>query len=192
MKSFLFSFALIMANLFTATSQQGVSVGDKAPAFSATTDDGSKWNLGDHLGKNYLVVYFFPGALTSGCTKQACAYRDNKQDLVDAGIDVVGISTDKPDNLKLFRKAENLNFTLLSDEKGDIARLFGVPLGQGGSLTRVVDGTEYQLTRDISDKRWTFILDKNGKVVYKNDAVDPEKDSQQVLSFIQQHKQSGS
>lgn len=181
-----------MTNLYTATSQQGVSVGDKVPRFSATTDDGSKWNLDDYLGKSYLVVYFYPGALTAGCTKQACAYRDNKQDLLDAGVDIVGISGDKPDNLKLFRKAENLNFTLLSDQTGDIARLFGVPTGQGGSFRKVVDGTEYELNRDLSEKRWTFIVDKDGKIVYKNDAVDPEKDSQQVLAFIKQQKQSGS
>jgi peroxiredoxin Q/BCP len=191
MKFLLFSFVIIMANVYQATSQ-GVSVGDRAPVFKATADDGSTWDLKDHLGKDYLVVYFFPGALTSGCTKQACAYRDNKQNLVSEGIDVVGISSDKPENMRLFKKAENLNFTLLSDQKGDIARLFGVPTGQGGSIKRTVDGQEYELTRDFSEKRWTFIVDKDGKIVYKNDAVDPEKDSEQVLNFIKQHKQAGS
>jgi peroxiredoxin Q/BCP len=191
MKYLIISLAIIMANIFHATSQ-GVSVGDRVPSFKATADDGSSWNLSDHLGKDYLVVYFFPGAMTSGCTKQACAYRDNKQNLVSEGIDVVGISSDNPENLKLFKKAENLNFTLLSDDKGDIAKLFGVPTGQGGSIIRTVDGKEYQLTRDFSEKRWTFIVDKDGKIVYKNDAVDPEKDSEQVLNFIKEHKQAGS
>lgn len=189
---YIISIVLIMANIYQATSQQGISVGDRVPRFQATADDGSTWNINDHLGKDYLVVYFFPGAMTSGCTKQACAYRDNKQNLASAGINVVGISSDKPENLKLFKKAENLNFTMLSDEKGDIARLFGVPTGQGGSITRTVDGKDYNLTRDFSEKRWTFIVDKDGKIVYKNDAVDPEKDSEQVLSFIKQQKQSGS
>lgn len=189
---YIISIVLIMANIYQATSQQGISVGDRVPRFKATADDGSTWNINDHLGKDYLVVYFFPGAMTSGCTKQACAYRDNKQNLASAGINVVGISSDKPENLKLFKKAENLNFTMLSDEKGDIARLFGVPTGQGGSITRTVDGKDYNLTRDFSEKRWTFIVDRDGKIVYKNDAVDPEKDSEQVLSFIKQQKQSGS
>lgn len=164
--------------------QQSLSVGDRAPEFKAVSDDGTTWDLKDHLGKDYLVVYFYPGAMTSGCTKQACSYRDHKEDLQSADISVVGISGDKVDNLKLFKKADKLNFPLLSDEKGEIAGLFGVPLGAGGSINRVVEGKEYELSRDLSIKRWTFVLDKDGKIIYKNDSVDPEKDSEQVLNFI--------
>jgi peroxiredoxin Q/BCP len=172
-----------MASL-NLTAQQGISVGDKAPLFSAKTDDGSVWDIRDHIGKDYLVVYFYPGALTSGCTKQACSYRDHQNELKSVDATVVGISGDKPENLRLFRKAENLNFPLLSDEKGDIARLYGVPVGQGSSFRKTVDGKEYELERDVTAKRWTFIIDRDGRIIYKNDAVNPEKDTQEVLSFL--------
>ncbi len=183
MKTLLLIFIIIMVN-FPVDAQQSLSVGDKAPEFKAVSDNGSAWDLKDHLGKDYIVVYFYPGAMTGGCTKQACAYRDHQKDLQASDVTVVGISTDNIENLRLFRKAENLNFTLLSDEKGDIARAYGVPLGSGGSIKRVVEGTEYELNREISTRRWTFIIGKDGKIIYKNDAVDPEKDSEQVINFI--------
>lgn len=166
-------------------SGQGLSVGDKAPLFEATADNGSLWNVEDHIGQKYVVVYFYPGAMTSGCTKQACSYRDHMNDLEKKGIEVVGISSDKVENLRLFKRAENLNFTLLSDEKGKIAALYGVPIGQGGAIKRTVDGAEHELVRDISLKRWTFIIGKDGKIIYKNESVNPEKDSEEVLNFIE-------
>jgi peroxiredoxin Q/BCP len=183
MKAIFLLITMTMIN-FQVNAQQNLSVGDRAPEFKAVSDDGSTWDLKDHLGKDYLVVYFYPGAMTSGCTKQACSYRDHKEDLKAANVTVVGISGDKVENNRLFKKAEKLNFPLLSDEKGEIAGLFGVPTGAGGSIKRVVDGKEYELSRDLSIKRWTFLIGKDGKILYKNDAVDPEKDSEQVLNFI--------
>lgn len=165
-------------------SGQGISIGEKAPVISAVADDGSTWNMNDYLGKDYIVVYFFPGAMTSGCTKQACAYRDRREDLQSIDAVVVGISGDKPENMSLFKKVENLNFPLLSDENGDIARKYGVPMGEGGAIKRSVEGKEYDLVRDISIKRWTFVIGKDGKVIYKNESVDPEKDSQEVIDFL--------
>ena len=131
---------------------------------------------------------FFPGAMTTGCTKQACSYRDHLSDLASADAIVVGISGDKTENLKLFRQAENLNFPLLSDEKGNIAKSFGVPIGEGGSIKRTVEGTEHELVRDITIKRWTFIVGKDGKIIYKNEAVNPEKDSEEILAFLRMQK----
>lgn len=189
MKTLLLITALAMTSIFSSTAQQGLSVGDKAPLFKATADDGSTWNAADYVGKDFLVVYFYPGALTGGCTKQACAYRDRQEDLQSADVTVVGISGDKVENLRLFKKAENLNFTLLSDQTGEISKAFGVPTGAGGSLKKVVDGKEYELSRDFSAKRWTFVVDKDGKIIYKNDAVDPEKDTEQVLNFIKLQSQ---
>jgi thioredoxin-dependent peroxiredoxin len=169
-------------------SQTTLSVGDKVPLFKATTDDGSTWDISKFIGKEYLVIYFFPGAMTNGCTKQACSYRDHQNDLTSANALVVGISGDKPENLKLFRQADNLNFTLLSDEKGSIAGKFGVPTGEGASIKRSVGGIEHELIRDITIKRWTFIAGKDGKVIYKNEAVDAEKDSEEVLDFLSKQK----
>jgi peroxiredoxin Q/BCP len=168
----------------TILSSQGVSVGDKAPVIKSTTDDGSTWDMDNYLGKDYIVVYFYPGAMTSGCTKQACSYRDRKDELQATGAVVVGISSDNPENLRLFRKAENLNFPLISDSNGELAKKYGVPLGSGGAIKRTVEGKEFDLVRDFSEKRWTFIIGKDGKVIYKNDSVDPEKDSEEVIAFL--------
>jgi len=162
----------------------GLSVGDNAPEFKAKADDGSTWDIKKFLGKNYIVVYFYPGAMTGGCTKQACSYRDKREELKSTGVEVVGVSGDKVENLRLFKIAENLNFTLLSDEKGDIAKIFGVPIGEGGSIKRTVNGTEHVLTREISEKRWTFVIGKDKKIIYKNESVNPEKDTEEVLNFL--------
>lgn len=168
----------------TSTGQKTLSVGDKAPAFSATADDGTTWDYKEHAGKDFLVIYFYPGALTGGCTKQACAYRDNQDELKDLDATVVGISGDKLENIRLFKQAENLNFTLLSDQKGEIAKAYGVPVGEGSSFRKTINGNEYELSRDISVKRWTFIVDKQGKIIYKNDSVNPERDTDEVIAFL--------
>lgn len=97
---------------------------------------------------------------------------------------VVGISGDHLDGLKLFRKANNLNFTLLSDASGKIAGIFGVPVRDGGKISREIDGQHFDLIRDVTTSRWTFIVDKTGTVVYKNDAVNASKDTEEVLSFL--------
>lgn len=184
MKTLLGSVILLMLVSCTLTGQQGLAVGDKAPLFKAKADDGSTWDLTKYLGKKYVVVYFYPAAMTGGCTKQACSYRDHRADLQSAGVEVVGISGDNIDGIKLFKQAENLNFTLLSDDKGEIAKAFGVPLSDGGSIKRTVDGAEHELVRGVTAKRWTFIIGKDKKIIYKNDAVNPEKDTEEVLNFI--------
>jgi thioredoxin-dependent peroxiredoxin len=184
MKVSLFVFAIFILASFSMPDQEGLSLGDKAPVFKASADDGSTWDIQNYLGKKYIVVYFYPAAMTGGCTKQACSYRDHREDLLEAGVEVVGVSGDKVESLRLFKQAENLNFTLLSDDKGDIARAFGVPVGDGGSVKRTVGDTEYELVRDVTTRRWTFIVGKEGKIIYINDSVNAESDSQEVLDFI--------
>lgn len=183
MKSLFVTFTILALFSLTATSQ-GLAVGDKAPKFKTLADDGSTWNVKDYLGKKNIVVYFYPAAMTGGCTKQACAYRDNQSDLSSVDAVVVGVSGDNVDGLKLFKKAHELNFTLLSDESGEIARKFGVPTKDGGTITREVDGQSFDLVRGTTTSRWTFIIDKNGKVVYKNDQVKATDDTAEVLGFL--------
>jgi peroxiredoxin Q/BCP len=184
MKTILLAFSVLIVTSLTVSAQQTINVGDKAPEFQATADDGSNWNISKFLGKEYIVVYFYPAAMTSGCTKQACSYRDHKDNLKEAGIVVVGISGDRAEDLRLFRQANNLNFTLLSDEKGKIAEKFGVPVSEGGSVKKTVEGVDHELLRGVTEKRWTFIIGKDGKIIYKNQSVNPEKDSEEVLAFI--------
>jgi thioredoxin-dependent peroxiredoxin len=184
MKTFLTILSFLAMASFNASAQQSLSVGDKAPLFKAVADDGSTWDLSKQIGKDYIVLYFYPGAMTGGCTKQACAYRDKQSDLNSVDATVVGISGDKVENLKLFKKAENLNFTLLSDEKGDIARSFGVPVSDGSTFKKTIGESEFEIVRDVTARRWTFIVDKSGKIIYKNDAVNAEKDSEEVIAFL--------
>ena len=129
MKKILFSLFVVLISIGITYGQNPkvLSVGDKAPVFKATADDGSTWNLNDYKGKKYIVVYFYPAAMTGGCTKQACAYRDAQPAIESANAVVVGISGDNVEGLKIFKQAENLNFALLSDESGEIAGKFGVP-----------------------------------------------------------------
>ena len=180
--------SILMLASFSMSGQKSLSVGDRVPLFKATADDGSTWDISKFIGKDYIVIYFFPGAMTSGCTKQACSYRDHQDDLASADAIVVGISGDEIENLKLFKQAENLNFPLLSDKKGNIAKSFGVPVGEGASIKRTVGGIEHELVRDITIKRWTFIAGKDGKIIYKNEAVNAEKDSEEVLNFLSMQK----
>lgn len=181
-------FSLFIAIAFAGSAFAQVAVGDKTPVFTATTDEGSTWKLADYLGKKNVVVYFYPAAMTGGCTKQACAYRDAQPAIESANAVVVGVSGDNPEGLKLFKKAENLNFTLLSDEKGEIAKSFGVPVKDGGTITREIEGKSYDLTRGATASRWTFIIDKKGNIVYKNEQVDAAKDAEAVLAFLKNSK----
>ncbi|WP_167610919.1 peroxiredoxin [Maribellus sediminis] len=179
----LFAFIIAFAT-FNISFAQELKVGDKAPAFSAKSDDGSTWKAKDYLGKKFIVVYFYPAAMTGGCTAQACAYRDMKSEINSADAVVVGVSGDNVEGLKLFKKANNLNFPLLSDEQGEIAKKFGVPTRDGGTITKEIDGQNFDLTRGVTTSRWTFIIDKNGNIVYKNTEVDVSKDTKQILEFI--------
>jgi len=176
--------AVALVLVSQAQNATGLAIGDKAPAFTATTNDGSTWKLADYVGKKNVVVYFYPAAMTGGCTKQACAYRDAQPTIEAANAVVVGVSGDNPEGLKLFKKAENLNFTLLADEKGEIAKSFGVPVKDGGKITREIEGKSYDLTRGATASRWTFIIDKKGNIIYKNEQVDAAKDAEAVLAFL--------
>jgi peroxiredoxin Q/BCP len=184
MKEILLTIAIMIVASLASSAQQGLPVGNNAPEFKAPADNGSTWNINKFLGEKYIVVYFYPAAMTGGCTKQACSYRDHREDLQSAGVEVVGISGDKVENLRLFKEAENLNFTLLSDEKGDIAKAFGVPVSEGATIKRTIGGTEHELVRGVTTKRWTFIIGKDKKIIYKNESVNAEKDTEEVLDFI--------
>ena len=86
--------------------------------------------------------------------------------------EVIGVSGDTAKNHQVFKKAHQLNFTLLADTDGKIAELFGVPVSKGEkTVTKLIDGVDVELTRTATAKRWTFIIDRNGKVVHRDDRV---------------------
>ncbi len=176
-------FATIVCQLHAQDEQ--LKVGDRVPQFRAVADNGETWKSKNFIGRKNLVVYFYPAAMTGGCTKQACAYRDAQEDLSSVDAEVVGISGDEVKNLELFKLANNLNFTLLSDPDGEIASLFGVPVREGEkSIEREVDGNLHTLIRGVTTSRWTFIIDKTGKVIYKSTEVNAAEDSKAVLEAL--------
>ena len=179
-----------------------IEVGDAAPAFTGRNDQGADWKLGEIQGKSLVVVYFYPADFTTGCTRQAELWRDNMNALSQKGVKVVGISGDRVENHKLFKEAWKLNFTLIADEEGRIAKQFGVPVNNRGGKVRprgpdrkpLIDdlGNPVVLERKVTFSRWTFLIGKDGKILYKNTRVNPAKDSQQVLEFIQSLEQTES
>lgn len=175
---------ILMLTIAVNGFSQELQVGDKAPKFKTLADDGSTWDVSDYVGDKFIVVYFYPAAMTGGCTKQACAYRDFKSQIDDVNAVVVGVSGDNVEGLKLFKKAHDLNFSLLSDEEGEIATKFGVPMRDGGTITREIDGQSFDLVRGNTASRWTFVIDKKGKIAYKNTSVDATKDTEEILAFI--------
>ena len=186
-RSFVLAVIVIFTTVaFAGNSVEGLEIGELIPAFNANDQNGELWKSGDHIGKEYVVVYFYPAALTGGCTMQACSYRDSQSQLNDIDATVIGVSGDPVKNLKIFEQTNNLNFTLLSDVNGHIAGLFGVPQRAGGSISREVDGKDISLNRSTTASRWTFIVDKSGKIIYKNTEVDVNNDSGEVIEFLKQ------
>jgi thioredoxin-dependent peroxiredoxin len=175
----------ISLTAFSAEAQDvELRVGDSAPHFEGVADDGQLWRSRDQVGERFLVVYFYPAAMTDGCTKQACSFRDNRSRLQELGAEVIGVSGDRPENLRAFKGSNRLNFPLLADTEGTIARAFGVPVRDGGTIRRTVDGEELDLTRDVTTARWTFIIDKQGRIAYKDTQVDPEGDGDAVIAAL--------
>ena len=182
---------LLVSVLGAVTNAQSVhlNIGDPAPEFEAVTDDGSTWNSSEYIGEQTLVVFFFPAAMTGGCTDQACSFRDNRTQLTEMGAEVVGISGDPAENLALFKRANNLNYPLLSDADGSIAGKFGVPTGDGGSITIEVDGEQHELSRELTTARWTFIINEEGAIAYVDSEVNASGDGEAVIAAIREMTQ---
>lgn len=174
-----------LGSLVSAADVVDVKVGDAAPKFEALDDSGAAWKSADHVGKKLIVVYFYPADMTGGCTKQACGFRDDFSKLKEQGVEVVGVSGDSVKNHQLFKKAHQLNFALLADTEGKVAEAFGVPFTPGEkSVKATIDGKEEILIRTVTAKRWTFLIDKQGKIALKNTEVAAADDSKAILAAI--------
>ncbi|WP_396210975.1 peroxiredoxin [Flavobacterium sp.] len=125
-----------------------LKIGDKVPSFTAKDTNGNLFDSQDYIGKQPLVIYFYPKDNTPGCTTQACSFRDNYQDFKDLGAEIIGISSDSVRSHIQFKSKFNLPFILLSDNEKKIRKLFGV---QNNML--VIPGRE------------TFVTDKNGNIL---------------------------
>ena len=126
--------------------------GDVAPGFALPTDDGGSVSLKDLRGRK-VIVYFYPAAMTPGCTKQACDFTDSFASLQSAGYDVLGISPDAPAKLAKFRERDSLSITLLSDTDRSVMKAysaFGEKLLYGKTVEGVI--------------RSTFVVDEDGTI----------------------------
>ncbi len=126
--------------------------GDEAPAFTLPDADRDEVSLSDYRGRK-VIVYFYPAASTPGCTKQACDFRDNLAELGEAGLDVVGISPDKPAKLAKFRDNQELTFPLLSDPEKSVLTAWGA-FGEKKMYGKTVQGVI----------RSTFLVDEEGRI----------------------------
>ena len=132
---------------------QAITDGTMAPSFKLKSDDGKTYSLSDYDGKKEVVLYFYPKDDTPGCTKEACAFRDNLSSLNKAGVQVLGVSMDDVDSHGKFREKYSLNFPLLADTDGKVSKEYGV----------------YKLKNNYGKKYWgiersTFVIDTEGRI----------------------------
>ena len=139
-----------------------LAVGGAAPEPSAVDQDGKTVNFKDVYAKGVTLVYFYPKADTPGCTKEACSIRDSWGELQKKGIQVLGVSGDKPDAQKKFAEKYKLPHTLIADSDGAVAKAFGVPVALGFA------------------KRMSFLI-QDGKCVWNQLSASTEKQAEDVL-----------
>ncbi len=162
---FYFLFTLLL--FFTISvlpKDNDLKVGDKAPNFTLKDSNGKSYTLADYKGKSPVVVYFYPKAGTSGCTKEACGIRDSKNKFKENNIKVFGVSVDSPSEIKKFVADYHLNFPLLSDSAKKVSKEYGVLMNSG------------------MDKRVTFIIDKEGNIAKIINVTDIASHADQVFN----------
>ncbi|MEY4263235.1 MAG: hypothetical protein RLY88_943 [Actinomycetota bacterium] len=128
--------------------------GSKAPSFKILDQDGNKVSLADFKGTK-VVLYFYPAAATPGCTKEACDFNDSLNPFKKAGYTVLGVSPDAPEKLAKFKKAQSLNFALLSDPELTVHKAYGA-YGMKSMYGREYEGV----------LRSTFVIDEKGKIAH--------------------------
>jgi len=164
--------ALTLLQSFITFANTDLKTNDFAPLFKLQTQDGKTFDLSSRQG-TWTVLYFFPKAETPGCTKQACAFRDNIKKIRALNADVFGISTNNVADQAAFHKNHNLNFTLLADEKIKVTNLYG-------SKMPVLS----------MSKRWTYIIDPELKIRSIDRDVDPVLDADKVATKIEEFQKA--
>ncbi len=152
-------------------------IGNLAPAFALENQDGKKISLKDFRDNKIVVLYFYPKAMTPGCTTQACGLRDNKAKLSRQGVVVLGVSPDPVARLGKFREKEKLNFDLLSDEDHKIAEKYGV-----WGLKKFM-GREF-----MGILRTSFIIGKDGRLKEVMSKVNTKTHHDDVIALIKELK----
>ncbi len=152
---------------------QQIEIGNDVPKFELKDQFGKIFNIDSVIGKKNLVIYFYPKDDSPGCTKQACSFRDQFEAFSDADAMIIGISSQSVESHRKFAEKYRLTYTLLSDTGNKVRKLFGVPTNFLG----LIPG------------RVTYIVDKNGKIVYIfNSQTKAEKHIDEALRIIKEMK----
>lgn len=149
------------------------TIGNMAPAFTLLDQDGSKVSLKQFKGNKNVVLYFYPRAMTPGCTVQACGIRDSKKSLAKLDAVVLGVSPDPVAKLGRFIEKQNLNFTLLSDEDHAVTEKYGA-----WGLKKFM-GREF-----MGVLRTTFIIGKDGRLKHVMSKVNTKSHHDDVMALI--------
>ena len=150
-----------------------ISVGNNIPSFELKDQNGNLFQTDSVLGRKNLVIYFYPKDDSPGCTKEACAFRDQFKVFEDADALIIGISAQSVESHFNFAKKHNLNYTLLSDAGNKVRKLFGVP----SNLFGLISG------------RVTYVVNKDGKVVFMfNSQIEAEKHVEEALRILNEIK----
>jgi len=159
--------------LLKETVMAAIKVGNLAPLFTLQDQKGNKISLKDFRGRKNVILYFYPKAMTPGCTLQACGLRDSKAALAKLDTVALGISPDPVARLDKFAQRDNLNFTLLSDEDHAVAEKYGV-----WGLKKFM-GREF-----MGILRTTFVIDKEGRIAHIMDKVKTKTHHDDVIGII--------
>ncbi|HUD45642.1 MAG TPA: peroxiredoxin [Candidatus Baltobacteraceae bacterium] len=147
--------------------------GNVAPLFTGHDQDGKKFNLKSEIGKQIVLLYFYPKDDTRGCTAEACGLRDRMLDFKQRDVEVVGVSFDNAESHQQFVFKYNLNFLLLADTKGEIADAYGVRATPNGKMAR----------------RVSFLIGLNGRIVHITDSPDPAvhlREMQEAIGHLEE------
>ena len=143
-----------------------MDVGDVVDDFELSDETGTPRKLSDLLANGPVVLFFYPAAMTTGCTKESCHFRDLAREFAAVGAQRVGISRDSVDKQHQFSEKHDFDYPLLSDADGTVARMMGVARKKG------------------PPKRVTFVIDKEGKIAKIYEKVDVTKHPEEVLEFV--------
>ncbi len=163
-------FLMSLCQLFSfQVDAKALKKGDMAPNFCLFNQDSKEVKLSDYRGQN-VAVYFYPMDGSWGCTRQACSLRDGFTDLKNAGITIIGISSDSVKSHKKFQEKNHLPFVILSDAKQKVAELYGVARGF--------------LFSWLGSKRVTFLIGKDGRIVDVLKNIDLKHHADQIIKIF--------
>ena len=170
MKIYLMALSVVAGFVVMAAPVQAAprpGVGDTAPLFSSQDQGGKTVALADLIGKKIVLLYFYPKDFTSGCTKEACGFRDRMGELQKDNVEVVGVSFDSVESHQKFIAKYQLNFSLLADPDGKIVDLYGVRMDHLNLAHRV-----------------SFLIGLDGKIAHVTDAGNPSVHFEQMQAAI--------